>query len=55
MSWKPDITVAAIVEQDGRFLLVEESIRGQRVYNQPAGHVESGDQRSARAGVLSPP
>jgi 8-oxo-dGTP pyrophosphatase MutT (NUDIX family) len=43
MSWQPDITVAAIIEQDGRFLLVEESIRGQRVYNQPAGHVESGE------------
>ena len=43
MSWKPDITVAAIVERDGRFLLVEESIRGRRVFNQPAGHVESGE------------
>jgi 8-oxo-dGTP pyrophosphatase MutT (NUDIX family) len=43
MSWRPDITVAAIVETDGRFLLVEERIRGQRVYNQPAGHVEAGE------------
>ena len=43
MSWKPDITVAAIVEDAGRFLIVEERIRGQRVYNQPAGHVESGE------------
>jgi 8-oxo-dGTP pyrophosphatase MutT (NUDIX family) len=40
MSWKPDITVAAIVETDGRFLIVEERINGQRVFNQPAGHVE---------------
>ncbi len=40
MSWKPDITVAAIVEADGRFLIVEEQIRAQRVYNQPAGRVE---------------
>jgi len=40
MSWKPDLTVAAIIEREGRFLLVEERIRGQRVFNQPAGHVE---------------
>ena len=40
MSWKPNITVAAIVETDGRFLLVEERIRGRRVFNQPAGRVE---------------
>jgi 8-oxo-dGTP pyrophosphatase MutT (NUDIX family) len=40
MSWKPDLTVAAIVERQGRFLLVEERIRGRRVFNQPAGHVE---------------
>ncbi len=34
------ITVAAIIEKDKHFLLVEESIRGQVVYNQPAGHLE---------------
>ncbi|MGB8692947.1 MAG: NUDIX hydrolase [Steroidobacteraceae bacterium] len=43
MSWKPDITVAAIVEVDERFLCVEELIHNQRVFNQPAGHVESGE------------
>ena len=43
MSWKPDITVAAIVEIEGRFLCVEELIRNRRVFNQPAGHVESGE------------
>jgi 8-oxo-dGTP pyrophosphatase MutT (NUDIX family) len=43
MSWKPDITVAAIVEQEGRFLCVEERINGRRVFNQPAGHVEHGE------------
>lgn len=43
MSWKPDLTVAAIIEREGRFLLVEERIRGQRVFNQPAGHVEDGE------------
>lgn len=43
MSWKPDITVAAIVADADRFLIVEEQIRGRRVFNQPAGHVEDGE------------
>jgi 8-oxo-dGTP pyrophosphatase MutT (NUDIX family) len=43
MSWRPDITVAAVVERDHRFLIVEEHIDGHRVYNQPAGHVEPGE------------
>lgn len=38
--WKPNSTVATIVEQDGRFLLVEEWSQGRRVLNQPAGHIE---------------
>ena len=42
MKWHPDLTVAAIVERDGRFLMVEERIGGARVLNQPAGHVEDG-------------
>ena len=37
---RPDVTVAAIAEKDGRFLLVEERIRDRLVLNQPAGHVE---------------
>ncbi len=43
MAWKPDVTVAAIVEREGRFLLVEERIDGRVVINQPAGHVEDGE------------
>lgn len=43
MSWHPDVTVAAIIEHAGRFLLVEEHIDGRCVFNQPAGHVESGE------------
>jgi 8-oxo-dGTP pyrophosphatase MutT (NUDIX family) len=35
-----DVTVAAIIEHDGRFLFVEEIAGGQVVLNQPAGHVE---------------
>lgn len=38
--WTPHSTVATIVEQDGRFLIVEEISSGQRVFNQPAGHIE---------------
>ena len=40
MVWKPNVTVAAVVERDGRFLLVEEEGDGGRVLNQPAGHWE---------------
>ena len=41
--WKPRVTVAALVEQQGKFLLVREDVRGQIVFNQPAGHLEAGD------------
>jgi len=40
MSWPLHVTVAAVVEQDGRFLLVQERVRGESVINQPAGHLE---------------
>jgi 8-oxo-dGTP pyrophosphatase MutT (NUDIX family) len=43
MVWKPDVTVAAVIERDSRFLLVEERIRGRLVFNQPAGHLEDGE------------
>lgn len=38
--WRPDVTVACIVPRAGKFLLVEEDVRGMRVLNQPAGHLE---------------
>ena len=38
--WKPEVTVAAIVERAGRFLMVEERVSGGLVFNQPAGHLE---------------
>lgn len=42
-TWKPNATVAAIVEENGKFLLVEEETsRGNR-YNQPAGHLEDNE------------
>ena len=43
MVWRPEVTVAAVIERDARFLLVEERIRGRRVFNQPAGHLEDGE------------
>jgi 8-oxo-dGTP pyrophosphatase MutT (NUDIX family) len=43
MVWKPDVTVAAVAERDGQFLLVEERSSGRIVLNQPAGHLESGE------------
>lgn len=41
--WKPHVTVAAICERDGRFLLVREEVDGQVVLNQPAGHLDPGE------------
>ncbi len=41
--WKPSVTVAAVMERDGRFCLVEEEIDGRLVLNQPAGHWERGE------------
>jgi ADP-ribose pyrophosphatase YjhB (NUDIX family) len=38
-----DVTVAAIIERDGRFLMVEERAAGGLVLNQPAGHLEQGE------------
>jgi len=43
MRWQPHVTVATIVEDQGRFLLVEEEIAGQLVFNQPAGHLEANE------------
>jgi len=43
MIWKPNVTVAAIVERDGRFLLVEEHTARGQLFNQPAGHLDPGE------------
>jgi hypothetical protein len=43
MVWKPNVTVAAVLERDGRFLLVEEETEYGICYNQPAGHLECGE------------
>jgi len=40
MIWKPHATVAAIIERDNKFLMVEELIHDEHVFNQPAGHLD---------------
>ena len=45
--WRPSVTVAAVMERDGRFLLVEEDVDGRHLYNQPAGHWEEGETLAA--------
>ena len=43
MIWKPNTTVAAVIEKDGRFLMVEEQTADGIRINQPAGHLEDGE------------
>lgn len=43
MVWKPHVTVAAVIEKDRRFLLVEEQTNQGILFNQPAGHLEEGE------------
>jgi len=43
MVWKPHVTVAAVVEKDKKFLLVEEETSNGLAFNQPAGHLEQGE------------
>lgn len=43
MIWKPNVTVAAVIEREGKFLLVEEETPQGIRFNQPAGHLEAGE------------
>ncbi len=43
MVWKPNVTVAAVLEQDNKFLLVEEHTSDGLRFNQPAGHLEANE------------
>ncbi len=43
MIWKPHVTVAAVIENKGQFLLVEETTDFGLAFNQPAGHLEQGE------------
>ncbi len=41
--WKPNVTVATLVEKDSQYLMVHEAPDGKPVYNQPAGHLDEGE------------
>jgi len=43
MVWKPHVTVAAVIEREDRFLFVEEETSNGLAFNQPAGHLEQGE------------
>ncbi|HYF42935.1 MAG TPA: NUDIX domain-containing protein, partial [Ramlibacter sp.] len=43
MRWKPSVTVAAVIEREGRFLLVEEETARGLMLNNPAGHLDPGE------------
>ena len=47
--WRPHVTVATVVPDRGRFLLVEETVRGRLVLNQPAGHLDPDETLQAAA------
>ena len=47
MIWKPNATVAAVIERDGKFLLVEEETTQGIRFNQPAGHLEANESLQA--------
>lgn len=49
MRWKPNTTVATIIENSGKFLFVEELDTGKVVFNQPAGHLEPNETLIAGA------
>ena len=39
--FKPHVTVACVVQAQGKFLVVEETVRNKATWNQPAGHLEA--------------
>ena len=49
--WIPHVTVACVVEKDGRYLMVEERDKttGKMVFNQPAGHLEADESLTEAA------
>lgn len=47
--WKPSVTVAAVIEREGRYLLVEEMTPEGLRLNNPAGHLDPGEGLAAAA------
>ncbi|HEX7813796.1 NUDIX hydrolase [Dyella sp.] len=47
--WHPHVTVACVVADGDRYLMVEESVGGRMVFNQPAGHLDPGESLASAA------
>ena len=47
--WRPHVTVACVIADRERYLMVEEDVAGRLVYNQPAGHLDDGESLAAAA------
>lgn len=47
--WRPHVTVACVVADGERYLMVEEEVNGRLAYNQPAGHLDDGESLAAAA------
>lgn len=47
--WRPRVTVACVVADGDRYLMVEEEVNGRLAYNQPAGHLDDGESLTAAA------
>jgi len=47
--WRPHVTVACVVADGDRYLMVEEEVNGRIAYNQPAGHLDEGESLAAAA------
>jgi 8-oxo-dGTP pyrophosphatase MutT (NUDIX family) len=47
--WRPHVTVACVVTDGERYLMVEETVNGRLAYNQPAGHLDDGESLMAAA------
>ncbi|HET6553162.1 MAG TPA: NUDIX hydrolase [Dyella sp.] len=48
-TWCPHVTVACVVADGDRFLIVEEEVNGRLAYNQPAGHLDNGESLATAA------
>ena len=48
-TWRPHVTVACVVADGDRYLMVEEEVSGRLAYNQPAGHLDDGESLVAAA------
>jgi 8-oxo-dGTP pyrophosphatase MutT (NUDIX family) len=47
--WRPHVTVACVIADGDRYLMVEEEVNGRIAYNQPAGHLDNGESLATAA------